>query len=172
MGVFRNKQVIPGVDAEDEFELDATTEFYVKKSGWDRWYARPQQMRLRHELCFGGPPLRVDLYDYAVRRTCVFVRLVERFEEDFEQPEYTVFDGTVLRSRLEEDYAKLVKKYENADDKLKAIMLDRTPDTKAAAIQKQTTWHELYGAIRYFALSHHANAQENRAFFMDESRRY
>jgi hypothetical protein len=172
VNIFGRKKAVPDVDVEEpEFALNATTGDYAKDSGWEYWNVYPRQMRLRHDRCSGGPPRHEDIYEYAVRHTSVFVRLLERSEED-DEPVYTVFDGSILQARLEEDYASKVKKYEKADVKMKELMLSDTPTVIAAALQKETAWHEIYGAVRYFILSKHANATENRSFFMDEHRRY
>ncbi len=178
MNIFRNKKVVPDVDVEEpEFQLDATTGYYSKHSGWEYWNVYPRQMRLKHDWCSGGPPRQEDVYEYAVRRTSVFVRLLERSKDD-DEPVYTVFDGTILQARLEEDYAKKAREYEaggkweKADPKMKEIMLRDTPAIVSAGLQKEITWNEIYGADRYFILSKHANATENRSFFMDEHRRY
>jgi hypothetical protein len=179
MNIFRNKKVVSDVDIEEpEFRLDATTEYDSKRSGWEYWNLYPRQMRLKQDWCRGGPPREEDIYEYGVRHTSVFVRLLERSKEEFDGLVYTVFDGTVLQARLEEDYAKKAREYEaggkweKADAKMKELMLRHTPTTVAAELQKAIEWHEIYGGIRYFVLSKHANATENRSFFMDEKVRY
>jgi hypothetical protein len=107
-----------------------------------------------------------------VRNTSVFVRLLEKSEENFDDHEYLVFGGTVNQARLEENYAKLIKKYETADDKMKSIMLGETPADRSAALQKEIAWHEIYGALRYFILSNDPVARYNANFFKEEQARF
>lgn len=156
---------------ENEFELDTTTSYLYSNSGWERWTVLPNQKRLTHDHCYGGPPSHVEIYEYAVRHTSVFVRLIEKSTERFDEHEYEVFGGTINTARLEEDYSKKIKKYEN--DVNKDLFLSDTPAIISARLQEEIFWHEIYGAIRYFMLAKDpATAGGRAAFFKDELERF
>jgi hypothetical protein len=94
-------QLDEGPEEPEEFTLNLTDENLDKQSGWDYWDVVPKQRRLVHESCFGGPPSHKEVYEYEVRGTAVFVRLVESSREGFEGPRYEVFSGNVVRAEIE-----------------------------------------------------------------------
>jgi hypothetical protein len=152
---------------EPEFELDVTTAYDSMQSGWERWTIFPNQNRLINDRCGGGPPRHEEIYEYAVRHTSVFVRLIEKSEEGFDGHEYEVFGGSVVQAQLEKTYAKRQKTWKD-DDMLK----DYTPEIASAKLQKQIAWHEIYGAIRYFILSKDSAGRFESRFFKDELERF
>jgi hypothetical protein len=155
---------------ELEFHLDVTTERDHTDSGWEYWDVFPNQKRLTHQRCHGGPPTHEEIYEYAVRHTSVFVRLIEKSEQGFDEPEYKVFGGAINTARLEEDYAKKIKKYEN--DPNKDLFLSDTPEIISAELQKEIVWHEIHGAIRYFVLNKDVPVVHEANFFRGELERF
>jgi hypothetical protein len=155
-----------------EFKLITTGNYEVDGigEGWDMF---PEQKRLVYERGLGGPDVR-EVYEYAVRDTNVFVRLLEKSTETAPSDErkYQVFGGSINRARLEEDDAKLVKKGEEWDDDTKRILLRDTPETISADLQKEIVWHEVYGAIRYFVLSKDTSPSYIDSFYKDELERF
>ena len=142
---------------EPEFNLDVSTA-KTKESGWiEFWVVFPNQKRLTHRLLHSdGCPWREEIYEYAVRHTSVFVRLIEKSKIEgskmgFEEHKYEVFGSSINTARLEEDYAKKVRKQEN-DAKKDSLLHWETPAIISGQLQKQIVWHEPYGAIRYFIL--------------------
>jgi hypothetical protein len=152
---------------EPQFELDTTTSYDSTQSGWDRWTVLPNQNRLINDHCGGGPPRHEEIYEYAVRHTSVFARLIEKSEDGFDGHEYEVFGGSVIQAQLEKTYAKRQKTWKD-DDMLK----DYTPEIVTAKLQKQIAWHEIYGAIRYFILSKDTNGRFESSFLKDELERF
>jgi hypothetical protein len=152
---------------EPQFELDATTAYDSMQSGWERWTIFPNQNRLTNDYCGGGPPSHEEIYEYAVRHTSVFVRLIEKSEEGFDGHEYEVFGGSVVQAQLEKTYARRQKTWKD-DDMLK----DYAPEIASATLQKQIAWHEIYGAIRYFILSKDPTGQYESSFFKNELERF
>jgi len=155
-----------------EYNLITTGNYEVDSigEGWDMF---PEEKRLVYERGLGGPEVR-KVYEYAVRETNVFVRLLEKSTETVPSDErkYQVFGGSINRAPLEEDYAELVKKGEKWDDDTKRILLRNTPDTISADLQKEIVWHETYGAIRYFVLSKDTSPNCIGSFYKDELERF
>jgi hypothetical protein len=137
---------------EPEFHLDVTAEHAPKESEWEWWDVFPNQKRLTHQYGWRELELSIDeVYEYAVRHTSVFVRLLEKSAEGVDGHVYEVFGGSVNTARLEEDYEKKIKKYEN--DVNKDLFLHNTPAIISARLQREIVWHEIYGAVRYFILA-------------------
>jgi hypothetical protein len=156
---------------EPEFHLDVTTERASKESeGGEYWDVFPNQKRLILQLCSGGSLTREEIYEYAVRHTSVFVRLIEESKEISDEREYEVFGGSINTARLEEDYAKKSKKYEN--DVNKDLFLRDTPAIVSAELQKKIVWHEIYGAVRYFILDKDVPVVYEANFFREELKRF
>lgn len=168
--------VVPAVsDLDDDIRLDMTTKRLNDESGWDYWDLLPPQKQLKRDSCHGGPPNVYEVYEYAVRSTSVFVRLTERSAEGLYETVNTVFGGVILRSRIEEEYRKKCKPYhpggewEKSSSMLSCIA---TPAETIADLEKETNWHEIYGAVRYFVLSRDPFDWETRRFLKDEYLRF
>jgi hypothetical protein len=161
--------LVPEIE-EPEFELETTTPYDYDDSGWERWTVLPNQKQLIRNRCGGGPTVHEEIYEYAVRHTSVFVRLIEKSNEAFDEYEYEVFAGSINTARLEEDYAKKIKKYEN--DANKDLFLGDTPTIISAELQKEIVWHEIYGAIRYFILNKDVPVVYEANFFRNELERF
>jgi hypothetical protein len=156
---------------DDSFSLNATDAYLEKRSGWDCWEVFPRRKRLTHQDCYGGPPTQDEVYEYDVRGTSLFVRLIEKSEKGFDARKYEVFNGSIVQAQLEEDYKKLVELYKDDSDETKNLMCSDTPTVLSAKLQTKLTWHEMHGAVRYFVLSKDATDDRNLLFFEEEHER-
>lgn len=161
--------------AEEGFHLDLTSKYLADNSGWENWDVLPQQKQLKHEECTGGPPVVYETYEYAVRGTSVFVRLIEKSKEGLDDTVYTVLGGTILQSRIEEAYREKCKPYEPGgkwEKNRDKVSRFTTPAETVATLQKETNWHEIYGALRYFVLSKDSSDWRVGRFFKEEHKRF
>jgi hypothetical protein len=161
----------PDDPEEPDFWLNATNAYLEKRSGWDYWKVFPRRKRLTHQDCYGGPPTQDEVYEYEVRGTSLFVRLIEKSEKGFDGRKYEVFNGSIVQAQLEEDYKKLVELYKDDSDETKSLMCSDTPTVLSAKLQTKLTWHEMHGAVRYFVLSKDATDGSNLLFFDEEYER-
>jgi len=164
-------------DSDDWSTLEVTTARLAENHGWERWEVYPAQRRLNWNYCRGGPPDRREVWEYELRGTALVVRLIESSKEWFDGPRYSVFEGCVVRTQPEDEYAKEASRWKDADEDLKKMMLRDTPDLEQAKLEKQLIWHDvmqegapvkMQGALRYFVL---AKCSENRAFLRGEEYR-
>lgn len=161
-------------DPDDWFTLDVTTAKLAEHSGWERWEVYPAEKRLNWDFCGGGPPDHRESWEYELRGTSLFVRLIESSTEWFDGPRYRVFRGHVVQAQLYDEYEKEVSRWRDADEEVKKIMLKDTPDIEQAKLEKQLVWHDvtqegaqikMQGALRYFVL---ATCFKNRKFLVGE----
>jgi hypothetical protein len=155
---------IPGEEHEAEIcelRLYDTTD----KQSTEVWDVFPNRKTLVHYCDWG----LTEIYEYAVRHTTVFVRLIERSTEGPGGHKYEVFNGCINAARLEEDYAMKVQKY-RADVNVD-FRIDETPSFPFEQLEKRIVWHEIYGAIRYFVLAKQLPLHE-ATFFREEFERF
>ena len=132
--------VFPPPEPESK-TLELTTEELNAKSGWERWEITPSTKRLNHELCFGGPPVWRKTYEYTILGKTVLVRLIES-SKDFDEPQYEVFDRSVIQEQVERDYKTDVEQWKDDEPETRASMAPPVAD-RIANLQKQIVWHEL-----------------------------
>ena len=161
-------------DSDDFFTLDLTTQELAENHGWERWEVYPGKKRFNWDFCGGGPPDHREVWEYELRGTSLFVRLIENSKEWFDGPRYCVFNGLVVRAQLDDEYEKRAFRWKDADEEIKRIMLRETPDIEQAQLEKQLVWHDvaqegvqirMQGALRYIVL---ATSSENRKFLIAE----
>ena len=69
--------------------------------GWDNYMVYPRLKRYERDYCFGGPPARTEIWEYEIKESQVFHRLVDARKAFFTDPEYEVVNGTVLENAVD-----------------------------------------------------------------------
>jgi hypothetical protein len=117
-------------------------EFYIHfpdpaESGWLNYTVIPSKSIYKEEICFGGPPVDISTYEYAVKGDHVFARLVDLREDDIYGKQYEVVNGQVLETEI-----RSRKPYDSTDGHIERL-------------KKEVMWNETIGSLRYFILSKH-----------------
>ena len=126
-----SKRKVSSTEEELGFGFNLTAPWIEAEHGWENVTVYPMQRRFQREICFGGPPVTEEAWEYDLKEDSVVVcRLLDRYEKHFGSVEtaYTVVNSTILEGYSSE---------------------------KIAIMRKEVVWHELHGAIRYFILSKH-----------------
>jgi hypothetical protein len=140
-------QNIPDQEEPESCSLNTTTEEMSQKSAWEGWEVFRTLKQMTHERCRGGPPVRRERYEYDVRSTTVFVRLLESSCEGFDDTTYDVFNRSINYPQIEAEYRRDKERWKDNPSFITPI------EETVARLQKQIGWHEIHGAIRYFVLT-------------------
>jgi hypothetical protein len=112
-------------------------------SGWEKYTVFPSRQTYKRNYCFGGPPTYDETWEYEVRESQIFHRLVEARKEYFGDPIFEVIRGTVLESIKQTTRAKF------ADN-----LIDR--------YRKNIEWHECKDSVRFELLAIHLRSESSK----------
>lgn len=136
----------------ETFLLKLTTSDAAKNSGWEFWEVFPTLKQMTHERALGDPRTHRERYDYEIRGTNVFVRLLTSSREGCDDTTYDVFNGSINYPQIEAEHQREKERWNGNP----IFTLEET----IARLQKRIGWHEIYGAIRYFLISKQSNVDE------------
>jgi hypothetical protein len=139
------------------FGFNLTRPWIAADSGWENATLYPAHCRYEETYCFGKPPVIKEVWKYDIKEEAfIFHRLLDRHEEDLYGREFEVVNGIVLEAVFEQKNREHELWLNSLSEEEKAGF--RAPPYSAEEIEKlrrETEWHELHGAMKYFILSRH-----------------
>jgi hypothetical protein len=88
------EKLLPPADGIEEEEFSFRLPDPAEQ-GWDRCRVYPSRKRYERQHCFGGPPTHNETWEYDVKGSQVFHRLIDANEEGFTDPVFEVINGTI-----------------------------------------------------------------------------
>ena len=125
-------------------------------NGWEAYTFYPSRQRYQREYCFGGPPAHNETWQYEVKDSQVFHRLIDANEAYFGDPVWEVINGTisedgVARNTSEPHVREQIERHRQAVE-----------------------WHECIGSLSFEILAIHFRSQpyEARVIFARKQERF
>lgn len=109
--------------------------------GWDSYTVYPLRRRYERQYCFGGPPTHNETWEYEVKGSQVFHRLIDANEEWFDDPVFEVINGTVSEEGIARNSS--------------AEYVRETVERQRQSVQ----WHECRGSVSFEVLAIHFRSQ-------------
>ena len=131
---------VDDVDAEEfSFSLPSPA-----PDGWENYTVYPLRKCYESQYCFGGPPTHNETWEYDVKGSQVFHRLMDANEEYFDDPVFEVINGTISEEGVAENNL--------ADYVSKEVERHR----------QSVQWHECRGSVRFEILAIQFRSQPSR----------
>jgi hypothetical protein len=154
-----DKRPVSGSDEESRsFGFNLTRPKQALDSGWSTASIFPAQHRYQRSDCYGGPPVTEELWEYDIKeRSAVFQRLLDRYDVNFEGPEYEVVNGNVLEDVFERKRSEREIWLNSLPEEKREFYGSNSPYSteRLTELRREVLWFELHGAMKYFILSKH-----------------
>ena len=138
------KRLPPVDELDEEEEFSFSLPDPAPPDGWESYTVYPLRKCYERQYCFGGPPTHNYTWEYDVKDSQVFHRLMDANEENFDDPVFEVINGTISEEGVTENSS--------------ADYASRTVERHRQSIQ----WHECRGSVSFEILAIHFRSQPSR----------